>query len=155
MGVNHTTIIGDPVEYVQVAEYKQTRQALLIANQGPDAIYVSTKVAEVNTTTPQGIVIPAMTTWRFTWVIDGEITWGPWYASCTSSIMLVWEWIGTQVLGDPCYSPSKSPIDLSCVDDCECKKIEPIVLVVPEPPKIRLSLTAMYRRIRERTYDGM
>jgi hypothetical protein len=118
--------------YVQVAEYRPSRLSLLVANQGPDAIYLSTMWQDVQSATPGGIVIPANSDRTFAWPLLGEIVWGPWYANCTLSQLRVWEWFSTPQLGDPPYSPGKSPVETVT---CGCK--ERAREVVPVVKKVR------------------
>lgn len=95
--------------YVQLCQYNQARMGLVIYNPGPDTLYVSMTAGDVSGTPPFGKCIKPQEEWRLPWIEIGELCWQCWYANCSFSNPIVWEWFSTPQLGDPAYSPFKPP----------------------------------------------
>jgi hypothetical protein len=98
-------------QYQQVAEQRQNRLALIVANNGPDDVVLSMRQADLVGVSPLGIQLPAGDTFEFTWYRHGELVWGPWFANCTLSTLSVYEWFNECGHDPRRLSPARSPMD--------------------------------------------
>jgi hypothetical protein len=95
-------------QYTQLTGYDEKRLCLLIANQGPSSIFVSTQISDVTASTPLGIQVASGSNYTLKWIEHGELLWQQWYANCTNATILVWNWYSTTSLGDFPYGPCKT-----------------------------------------------
>jgi hypothetical protein len=99
---------------VQILEQNQHRLAAMLSNNGPDSVVLSMRAADVAAANPSGITLASGGLFKLTWQTEGEMVWGPWFASCTASQISVYEWINSCHLDPKRLSPVRSPMD-ACV----------------------------------------
>lgn len=80
----------------QLCYYQPTRRSLIVANQGPDDIIISSQLGDVSRAVPVGITVLANRHIRMYYDRDGELVWQYWYASCTRSQVMVYESIASK-----------------------------------------------------------
>lgn len=107
-----------------MSEYNENRLCMVVYNAGPDEIRINTNYGDVSAADPLGILVTVDALREFSWQPHGEICWQIWYANCTRSTILYWEWIGMPVI-EPCVlTPNRSKFDIVACPPT--KIIEPI-----------------------------
>lgn len=126
--------LRDTVSAIQLSEYRETRLCLLITVNGSDDVFISTNPVDVTGTPKSGILIGAGENFVLTHVVHGEIIWYPWYASCSTSYITVWEWFCTPNIPGAVVTPSKTLCEATnintngacCKPKKKCTKIQAV-----------------------------
>ena len=121
---------------MQVCQYNELRQCLIVANNSGAEIHLSTLSSDVAGTPGHGICVADCGTFQLTWHDHGELVIQEWYCECTAGPVLTWEWISSPQLGDWPLTGDSPPI----------KFVRPRVWPRPRAPRrYQCPCTRVYR----------